>query len=141
MKNNLKDILSSNQLNYPGSLLEKYIAQLIAKKFCLCYENFTRWILGKAETVWVKLEVRFIETARCTDKQNSLGSNQTQHLEICLSLTLFIDNSFILYCRCLFWIYLLMMLSTTVGCLIIFHLTKDTVEMGDDVIPAVNDAT
>ena len=50
-------------------------------------------------------------------------------------------NSFILYCRCLFWIYLLMMLSTTVGCLIIFPLTKDTVEMGDDVIPAVNDAT
>ena len=34
-----------------------------------------------------------------------------------------------------------MMLSTTVGCLIIFPLTKDTVEMGDDVIPAVNDAT
>ena len=92
MKINLKDVLSSDQLNYPGSLLEKYIAQLITKKFCLCYENFTRWILGKAETVWVKLyeelEVRFIETARFTDKQNSLGSNQTHRLEICLSLTL-----------------------------------------------------
>ncbi|XP_067937010.1 acetylcholine receptor subunit alpha-like 1 [Watersipora subatra] len=39
--------------------------------------------------------------------------------------------------RCLFWLYLLMMLSTTVGCLVIFPLTND-VELDDDVIPATS---
>ena len=30
--------------------------------------------------------------------------------------------------RVLFWFYLIMMLSTTIGCLVIFPLTKDSVE-------------